>query len=123
MQHIIATRDRLRPAGIGFEVGGEKRKPIDRRRATLVQHRQHVLASIRMAYGRAYMMTRGEQLQDGMHRHETGSARHQNGAHLVGLSPAVQSLHRSYAAQRASTRKTYTNLTTARIFRLESSVR
>lgn len=85
MQHVIASRDRFAPAVVAQQVGGGEADLVGRKRAPLAQHRDHVLAPIRIAQRGSHRMPVGKQLQDGMHADETGSARDQNRAHVPSL--------------------------------------
>ena len=78
MKHVVAAIDRIAPAGILRQVGGEERKRLSRRRAALAQHREHVAVPVRMAHGGPHVVAGGQQLQDGMHPDKTRPARNQN---------------------------------------------
>ena len=66
MQHEIAAGHRLRPAGIGLQVGGGERQRVAGFSSANFQHRAYVAFALQVSYRGADLMARGEELQNGM---------------------------------------------------------
>jgi hypothetical protein len=98
MKHVVAAIDRIAPAGILRQVGGEERKRLSRRRSALTQHREHIPAPVRMTHSGAHVVAGGQQLQDGMHPDKTRPACNQNRAHCKNPSSSSGRGNRHRAA-------------------------
>jgi hypothetical protein len=74
VQDIAATRCRLRPPSIGFEISGDKRQAIARLGPAFPQHGAHITFAAQVSHGRAYLMACGQQPQNRVAADETGPA-------------------------------------------------
>jgi hypothetical protein len=80
MQHVVAARNRLRPAGVIFEIGCEKRQGFARSGAAFLQHGAHVGLALRIPDGRTYLMARSQQVQDAVAADKARASGNQNRA-------------------------------------------
>ena len=84
MEDVIATLDRLGPARVLLEIGGEEGEHRSRvGRAALLQHGQHIVAALEVADGGADLMSRGQKLQQTVAADKAGPAGDQYPAHIA----------------------------------------
>ena len=81
VEHVVAAGDRLGPARIVFEIGGDEGQAIARLGASLLQHGAHVTGAIQVPHRGAHLVARLQELQDAVAADEPRAAGNQNGAH------------------------------------------
>jgi hypothetical protein len=81
MQHMFASRHGFRPARIALKIDGKEGEALASLGGTLAQHGTQSRFAAGVAQGRAYLMSRGEQLQNAVTGDKSRSTGDQNHTH------------------------------------------